>query len=278
MTAVVLIFLGACMNSFPRRADYVLLAGVLTVISAFLFIAARLFPESSGGRDLFYAFAGAAITFGWIEVLHEFFVASHVRDEFKILADFVDKGIRRICTKDELKEINSDSLKDTHTLGVLGIGLSWLFDGENRQRFEQLLREKGEVRVLVPDPCSHEIIARYEDEPTDFELGLPGLADRLRNWQSLHGTFPTLQVHVYKSYPAATLTLYDNVIFVGNVLYKQRAKDNLTAVYRRPSRAAVYYESHFSKLFLEGSVPIEKYDFKALDNRYSHIGKAVAGR
>src|SRR6266853_3173233 len=145
------------MKAFLRPAAYLGLSISLTLVGVLLFVIGQLFPESSVTRPLLHALAGAAVALGWIEVLHEWFVASRIRSEFEILADFIEKGIRRICTREELTNISNQALMNTRSLGVLGIGLSWLFDGMNRDRFEQLLRENCEIRVLVPDPCSDEI-------------------------------------------------------------------------------------------------------------------------
>lgn len=65
-----------------------------------------------------------------------------------------------------------------------------------------------------------------------------------------------MNIRVYNRYPVVTVTIYDRKILVSPVLFKRRAKDSMTAIYRKPSSGAEIYEEHFDKVFELGSSEI----------------------
>lgn len=255
--------------STPSKLGFLLLAAALSGLGAILIAAGFAFPGDSTWRVVFHAVGGAVVSLGCVEVLHEISVARKVRAEFLVLGDFIEKGISRVCTGEEIGELGSSNLKATKSIAVLGIGLSWLFRDPNRVEFERILQSGREARILVPDPTSREIEERYEhDEPPDFEIGLPGLAERLRSWRTLSAKYPRLQVRAYTRYPVANVTIFDKVVLVAPVLFQRRAKDNLTAVFRRPSSGSVNYEDHFNKVFQNGSKELTIEFFQQLDKHF----------
>ena len=177
---------------------------------------------------------------------------------FKFWAIFLDKGIERICTSDEISTRTPTILQSTTVFKVLGIGNSWLV--ENPKLLDILigkLEDGKEAKILIPDPLSEEIIERYNnDEPNTFEKGLPGLARLAISWYMMMQQYKNLQVRLYDGYPVVNMSIYDNYIFVSPVLYKRRGKDCLTAVFRRPSSGSSIYEGHFDDLFKTGSYDI----------------------
>jgi hypothetical protein len=184
-------------------------------------------------------------------------VARKIRAEFLVLADFLTKGIQRICDEHEVEMVGAEEIKRTRSLGVMGLGLGWLCHGPNHEQLLALLADGCSVRILIPDPTAGEIVERYADEPASFELGLPGLAGRVGAWMKLQRQYPALEVHVYDRYPVATVTIYDSRLMVAPVLFKRRTKDNMTAVFCRPSSAAHIYEDHFKKVWDDGSRPLD---------------------
>ena len=240
-----------------RGTAYVLVAIFLTILGAGLFAIGFLIPKTGQYalyRSLLHALAGATIGLGWIEVLHEWSIARQVRKEFSVLGDFVSKGIERVCTGEEVADLGREELQSSKSLKVLGIGISWLVKGNNRRRLEEMLERGMSVVILVPDPCAEEIIERYKnDEPPTFELGLDGLAGRIRDWKAQSEKYQSLEVRTYHRYPMSNVTIYSDKVYVGPVLYKRRAKDNLTAIYRRPSRGAEVFEDHFWNVYEHGS-------------------------
>lgn len=185
------------------------------------------------------------------------------------MGDFIEKGIERVCTGDEIAEVGREELTSSKLLKVIGIGTSWLVTGSNHERLLEMLENKLPVQVLVPDPCAREIIERYEkDEPPEFELGLSGLADRLRHWDSLRKRYGTLNIRAYHRYPVANVTILEHHVYVGPVLYKRRAKDNLTAIFRRPSKGAEVYEDHFNNILESGSVEITEAFMAEVNRQY----------
>lgn len=253
----------------PSSKSFWALAGVLTILGLALIAAGLAFASDSVWRVLFHATGGAVIGLGWVEILHEWAVAKKVREEFLVLGDFIEKGIERVCNGDEIAEVGRAELASSKSLKVLGIGISWLVKGKNHERLLEMLESKLPVQVLVPDPCSSEIIQRYtHDEPPEFELGLPGLAGRLRHWYELSKKYETLKVRAYHRYPVANVTIFDQHVYVGPVLYKRRAKDNLTAIFRRPSVGAEAYEDHFDKVFTYGSVELTEEFMRRLNQEF----------
>ena len=157
----------------------------------------------------------------------------------------------------------------TEALKVIGIGLSWLLRGDNRKSLERLLSGGASVNILIPDPCAGEIVERYQnDEPPDFELGLQGLAERARQWADFAKTYRSLSVRICNRYPVANVTIFDRRVLVSPVLYKRRAKDSFTAIFRRPSEAAAIYEDHFKQLFEHGSRLLDEASLKGINERY----------
>lgn len=227
--------------------------GLVFIFSGFYFAADSIW------RVVLHAFGGAVISLGWVEVLHEWSVARKVRAEFMVLGDFIEKGIERVCTGEEIADLGRAELSQSRSLKVIGIGISWLLKGANRERLSNMLSDGHPIQVLIPDPLSREIIERYStDEPADFELGLPGLAGRVHDWNALAKKHTSLKVRIYDRYPVANVTILDDHVYVAPVLFKRRAKDNLTAIFRRPSKGAAAYEDHFDKVFTQGAAEITR--------------------
>lgn len=253
----------------PSSFSFWGLAAALTLLGLALIGTGFAFASDSIWRVLFHAVGGAVIGLGWVELLHEWAVAKKVREEFLVLGDFIEKGIERICTGDEITEVCREELASSRSLKVIGIAISWLVKGRNRDRLIEMLESKLPVEILVPDPCAREIIERYNmDEPPTFEYGLTGLAERLRDWHNLCKKYSTLTVRAYHRYPVANITILDNHVYVGPVLYKRRAKDNLTAIFRKPSKGAEVYEDHFKNVFEFGSVEVTEAFMAILNQQY----------
>jgi hypothetical protein len=177
-----------------------------------------------------------------------------MKKKFLVLSDFIEKGIERIYTAQEVGQETPILLNKTTSLKILGIGNSWLVKGDNLKRLEEMLIRNYLVMILIPDPLASEIQERYtHDEPPTFELGLEGLARRILDWYDLFKKHPNLSVKAYTRYPVVNLSIYDNYVYASPVLFKRRAKDSFTAVFRRPSSGAQIYEEHFDKIYHDGS-------------------------
>jgi len=267
----------------PSVKSFWVIAAILTVVGLALIFIGLAFASDSVWRVVFHAVGGAVIGLGWVEVLHEWAVAKKVREEFLVLGDFIEKGIERVCTGEEIAEEGRRELSNTKSLKVIGIGVSWLVKDDNYIRLQEMLENKYPVRVIIPDPCAREIIERYaNDEPPEFDLGLSGLAARIKTWYNLSKKYDTLEVRVYTRYPVANVTIYDDHLYVAPVLYKRRAKDNLTAIFRRPSKGAEAYEDHFNKVYVHGSLELNDAYLAKLNEQYpeeANIGRAklIAG-
>ena len=170
----------------PSNLEY-LRTTVFLFILGLAIIVLGLIPElPSLWQITLHAVGGAVISLGLVETLHEYTVAKKVRAEFMVLADFIEKGIERVCTSEEIQIESPALLAKTKSLKVLGIGISWLVTGDNKTRIEEMLARNQKIMILIPDPLSSEIRERYEkDEPPSFELGLEGLARRVCDWYDL---------------------------------------------------------------------------------------------
>lgn len=181
-----------------------------------------------------------------------------LKKEFKILIDFGEKGLQRACTKEEAAFEGHVALMKTKMLKLMGIGASWLAGEQNRSRLIEMLNNNYPVTILLPDPCSRDIKNRYiNDEPPEFELGLTGIATRIKDWYSLSQHYKSLSLKVYKIYPVATVTVYEDKVFVSPVLYKRRTMDNLTIIFSRPSKGAIIYESHFDQISSRAALDVD---------------------
>lgn len=239
----------------PPKNVFALTAFVLGITGIALIFIGNTFDSDSIWRTISHALGGAIISLGLVEVLHEFFVAKQVRAEFQILGDFLDKGIKRMCTSEEADRLSPELLRSSKVFKVLGIGNKWLVDGPCREILIKRIKEGREAQILIPDPTSQEIAERYlNDEPDTFELGLSGLAERAINWHKLVTEYGSnLEVRLYDDYPVVNMSIYDNCVFVSPVLYKRRGKDCLTTVFRSPSIGSAYYVEHFDGLFNKGN-------------------------
>lgn len=257
------------MENLSPKENYLTLALLLTLAGVSLFLIGWRFAHDSVWRAVLHLLAGGLLTLGWIEVVHEWFIAKKVRQEFRILADFAAKGIERVCGASEIGTVGAAELATTESLKVIGIGLSWLLKGGNRERLERLLSAGKSVTILIPNPCAPELVERYQrDEPPDFELGLQGLAERARQWAAFAKHHSSLTVRLYHRYPVANVTIFDRLVLVSPVLYKRRAKDSFTAIFRRPSGVAAVYEDHFKQLFEHGCDPLDETSLNTIDARY----------
>ncbi len=234
-------------------AAFLGIALLLSALGVALIFSGFVCSADSTWRVVLHAVGGAVISLAWVQVLHEWAVARKVRAEFLVLGDFIEKGIERVCTGEEIADVGRLELSRSKSLRVLGIGVSWLVKGANFERLKKMLAAEQMIRVLIPDPLAPEIIERYKDEPAEFELGLHGLAGRIRDRHALAQTHKSLELRIYHRYPVANVTILDNHVYVAPVLFKRRAKDNLTAVFRRPSSGAAAYEDHFDKVFADGA-------------------------
>lgn len=233
-------------------------------------------------RAILNSLAGAAIAVALIDVFHEYFVARDIRHQFKILSDFKQNGVERVCAQEEVNELGYELISKTNSLKAIGIGLQWLMDeteeveGKNQKHLLRILNSKTSQKayILIPDPCSNQIKERYvNDEPNHKNdvsmLGLKGIAGAVRKWNKLRENHKDeLEVKVYHRYPMANVTIYDDYVFVSAVLYKHRAKDGFTVIYRRGSKGAQIYENHFNEVYKSGSIPLDDYYIKKLNNEY----------
>ncbi len=228
--------------------------GLVGIISGNLLITGSL--PAAVLRDL----GIAILTLAAVEVLHEYFIARRVRDEFQILGDFMDKGVQRLCSADEITRFTEELLPGSRSLAASGLGLSWLFRSGAKQ-LQDLLDSGGSAKILVPDPRATDIRSRYANsEPSErIELGLLGLTERLSQWDALLNKYPNrLDVRVYDSYPSVSVTILDRHVCVSSFLYKLRGVDSHTIIYRRPSPGAQTFEEHF-RLLYDDSKPLRLY-------------------
>ena len=242
--------------NIPPKYKFWITASILFVIGIAIIIIGIYFDAESIWRIFFHAIGGAVISLALVDVLHEISVAKHVRSEFLILGDFLDKGIERICTSDEVTKTTQDILDKTTRFKVLGIGNTWLLTTSNLNKLKKICNKGVQVEVLIPDPLSQEIAERYlNDEPESIVLDLNGLADNVIKWYEFmkddeYGG--NLKVLLFDDYPVINMSIYDDRVFVSPVLYKRRGKDCLTAVFKQPSIASNMYIEHFDELFRKG--------------------------
>jgi hypothetical protein len=168
----------------------------------------------------------------------------------RLVRDWDEKGVERVCTEAEIGAISAIELQRTSSLKVIGIGHGWLLKGEKYLALETLLSRQATVQLLIPDPFSSQIRERYDkDEGEGHELDIPELAGLVLKWKTEMGKHPSLSVRLYDRYPMMNVSVYTNRVFASPLLYKRRGKDGLTFVFRRPSIGADIYEGHFDKVF-----------------------------
>jgi hypothetical protein len=185
---------------------------------------------------------------------HELIATKKYYSDFELLADSAC-GLVRVCDPAVVEERGHKALQQTNSLKAVILGGNWLLRGANRKTLDGLLAARAKrVQILIPDPCSDEIKARYRDEPeVEGMQRLHGLAWNLLEWWSLKREHPHLQVKAYRSYPVAMVTIYDDYVYFGPVLHKRRNIENLTTIYLNPSKGANLYVQHFINLFDDSS-------------------------
>jgi len=243
----------------PSKHEYLKTVFILVISGLAIIFIGSGFKNDTIWIEVFHGVGGALIGIGLVEVVHENFTAKHVRAEFQILGDFLEKGAERICTSEEITLEVPNIIRSTKFIKVLGIGNSWLLKDSNLNLLKKHLNDGKSAKILIPNPLSIEIIERYKnDEPATFELDLGGLAEFAIDWYELMKEYESLEVRLYDGYPVVNMSVYQDYLFASPVLFKRRGKDSLTAVFKRPSKGSSIYEENFDNLFELGSNDISE--------------------
>lgn len=261
------------LTKFKNKYSFLIAALFLTIAGLSIIIIGDYFTASNILPIILHALGGAIISLGMVEVIHEMAVAKRVRNDFLILADFIDKGIERLCTQEEMPDISLEALRSTKSFKIIGIGISWIWKDPYYSILLEKLERRNSVVILIPDPLSPEIMERYNvDEPPTYELGLEGLARRIINWHNLSKEYNNLELRAFHRYPVVNVSVYDKHVFASPVLFQRRAKDSLTVIFRRPSSGAEIYEDHFDKIRKNGSFPLTDQYLKRLRQHFKLSG------
>lgn len=256
--------------------------GILSLIFFYLGATLNVKQGNEYVIAILNSLGGATLAIALIDVFHEFFVARNVRSQFKILSDFKINGVERVCSSYEINQVGYEQLQKTKTFKGIGFGFQWLLDdnhdvnGPNQAELGRILKSSNSksVLILLPDPCSDQIKERYgKDEPNTesyrYELGLEGISEAIKKWYGIQEKYQgKIEVRVYSCYPMANVNIYDDYIFVSAVLYKRRAKDGFTIVYRRGSKGAEIYESHIDEIVKSSSEPLTALYLSKLNGEY----------
>jgi hypothetical protein len=232
----------------PSKYSFLQVALLLTIIGAAI-IAIGIPLQNSVAKTLLNAFGGGTITLGWIDILHEWAVARHEREKFMILGDVIEKGIKRLSDPKERNSSGEEALKRTKELSVMGFSMDWLLN-ENLRRLEEMIAHGYEIKIMMANPLSPAVINRYNnDEPKPLRRGREGIALNINQMYHITKKSEHAVLKVFNNYPVSTVTIYDEDVYVGPVLYLQTPRDNMTTIYRRHSSGAQAYINHFNKIF-----------------------------
>ena len=248
-------------TSWSPRENHWMLAVLLSAAAVVLWTTgAAEFKESPVLREAMFAIAGGLFAVATVEIVHVWFVARKVQQEFALLRDLVENGIQRVCTRTEATELGAAELARSRSLKVVGVSLGWLDDPAVSSRLEALLIERCRIDILLPDPLAPAILERYNrDEPPEWTRGPASIAELLIRLGNKRARHSSLGVFIYDRYPVATVTVYDNLVFVSPVLFRRRGVDAPTAIYRRRSLGGEIFEKHFDALKSESKEATSDY-------------------
>ena len=177
----------------------------------------------------------------------------------------LDLGVLEVLGAD--KDIPcKDLMKRSKTIKVLTLSGSIIFplDDEDVQRALFDTRRNSKIIILISDPFSDAIIARYSnDEPPTREAGVNAIKERII-WlyniiQSLDDQSKNkLEVRLYENYPTISIFNADYLVYTSHYAYKLRDKDTPTICSDANGDYGKSILNHFNKVYFD-SQPIAKW-------------------